>query len=144
MLKRTRYFCAKVNDSLYGKRWQRRGEGIEYVTGLELQKRGSCHSHSLLRLPDHDVHDREQFSLAYWQQFATRLGGYAWLQIPRETADVTAYVTKYVLKDGELVLSDNLNPWTPRTYGTSMLAAAERSEAPARTPPRLTRAQEGP
>ena len=121
MLKRGRYFCAKVNERLYGKHWQRRGEGIEYVTGLELQKRGSCHTHSLLRLPNHDVRDREQFSLAYWQRFATSLGGFAWLEIPRDTADVTGYVTKYVLKDGELVLSGNLNPWQPRTYGTSLL-----------------------
>ena len=121
MLKRGRYFCAKVNDRLYGKHWQRRGQGIEYVTGLELQKRGSCHTHSLLRLPNHDVRDREQFSLAYWQRFATSLGGFAWLEIPRDTADVTGYVTKYVLKDGELVLSANLNPWQPRTYGTSLL-----------------------
>ena len=121
MLKRSRYFFSKVNDELYGKNWQRRGEGVEYVTGIELQKRGSCHTHSLARLPNHDVRDREQFSLASWQRFATSLGGFAWLEIPKSTADITAYVTKYVLKDGELVLSPNLNPWQPRTFGTSLL-----------------------
>ena len=121
MLKRGRYFFSKVNDALYGRNWQRRGEGVEYVTGIELQKRGSCHTHSLARLPNHDVRDREQFSLASWQRFATSLGGFAWLEIPKSTADITAYVTKYVLKDGELVLSPNLNPWQPRTFGTSLL-----------------------
>ena len=123
MLKRCRYLCAKVNDSLYGKHWRRRGVGIEYVTGIERQQRGSCHTHSLLRLPNHDVRDREQFSLKTWQKFATSLGGFAWLEIPRDTADITAYVTKYVLKDGELELSPNLNPWQPRTFGTSLLGA---------------------
>ena len=121
MLKRGRYFCSKVNDNLYGRNWLKRGLGVEFVTGVELQKRGSCHTHSLIRLPHHDVRDREQFSLARWQRFATSLGGFAWLEVPKSTADITAYVTKYVLKDGELVLSPNLNPWQPRTFGTSLL-----------------------
>ena len=121
MLKRVRYFVAKSNDSLYGKGWKRKALGIEHLTGIERQDRGSCHTHSLMRLPHHDVRDREQFSLARWQSFAQSLGGHAWLEIPKSTDAITAYVTKYVLKDGELVLSPNLNPWQPRTYGTSLL-----------------------
>ena len=113
--------AAKMNDHLYGRGWQRRGQGVEYVVGLERQKRGSCHAHGLMRFPDHDVRDPDQLSLRYWQRFASKLGGWCWLEIPADTAAVTAYVTKYVLKDGELELSPNLNPWQPRTFGTSLL-----------------------
>ena len=121
MVKRSRYLEAKVNDSLYGRGWKRRGEGIETVTGLERQKRGSVHTHAIWRLPDHDAGDRGQFSLAHWQKFASELGGFAWLQVPRDQADVAHYVAKYVVKDGELVLGDTFNPAAPRTYGCSLL-----------------------
>ena len=124
MVKRTRYLEAKVNDSLYGKGWKRKGQGIETVTGLERQKRGSVHTHALWRLPDHDARDRSHFSLAHWQKFASDLGGWAWLQVPNSSADVCAYVSKYVVKDGELVLGDRFNPSAPRTYACSLLAAA--------------------
>lgn len=124
MVKRARYLEASVNDGLYGKGWHRKGQGIETVTGLERQKRGSVHTHALWRLPDHQARDRSQFSLAHWQKFASSLGGYAWLQIPRDSADVAAYVSKYVVKDGELVLGDRFQPEAPRTYAQSLLAGA--------------------
>ena len=123
MVKRTRYLEAKVNDSLYGKGWKRRGRHIEAVTGLERQKRGSVHTHALWRLPDHDARDRRQFSLAHWQSFASELGGFAWLQVPTSQADVVRYVSKYVVKDGELILGEGFNPWAGRTYSASLLAA---------------------
>ena len=124
MLKRCRYFEAKVNDSLYGRGWQRKGQGIETVTGIERQRRGSVHTHAVWRLPDHDVRDRQHFSLRYWQKFASDLGGFAWLQVPRDSADVVAYVSKYVVKDGELVLSPSLNPARARTFARTLLAPA--------------------
>lgn len=129
MLKRCRYLEAKVNDDLYGKGWKRKGYGIETVTGVERQRRGSVHTHALWRLPDHDASDPVQFSLAHWQRAASDLGGYAWMQAPRNTEDVTAYVTKYVLKDGELVLSPTLNPWKPQVHGVTTLDLAAGGRA---------------
>jgi hypothetical protein len=122
MVKRCRYLEAKVNDSLYGRSWKRKGRGIETVTGLERQRRGSVHTHAIWRLPDHDASDPVQFSLRHWQRFASELGGFAWLQRPRSSADVVAYVSKYVVKDGELVLSPRLNPWVPRMFDDTLLA----------------------
>jgi hypothetical protein len=125
MAKRARYLEAKVNDDLYGKGWKRKGLGIETVTGLELQKRGSVHAHCLWRLPDHDARDPVHFSLAHWQRFASDLGGHAWLQPPRDSEHVCGYVTKYVLKDGEILFSPTLNPWHPRHYSGTLLGGGE-------------------
>ena len=79
------------------------------IVGLERQNRGSVHAHGLIRLPDHDVSDPNQFSWKYWQNFATELGGWARLDIPRSSSDVVDYVTKYVVKDGDLIIGDNFN-----------------------------------
>jgi hypothetical protein len=108
--KRFRWYVHKISDELYGRSVTRRGCPIEYVNGIERHKTGWPHSHALLRLPDVDLADRAQFSLAEWQRFMTETGGWCWLSRPRSQGDVTSYVTKYVVKDGELVLSDNLSP----------------------------------
>jgi hypothetical protein len=123
MYKRWRYFENSVNRQLYGNNFKRRGQGIETVVGLERQNRGSVHAHGLIRLPDHDVKDSRQFSWRYWQKFATELGGWAKLDIPRSNTDVVAYVTKYVCKDGDLILGPNFNPNRPRILEQSLLGA---------------------
>lgn len=121
MYKRFRYFENSVNRRLYGNNFKRRGQGIETICGLERQTRGSVHCHSLIRLPDHDVKDPLQFSWRYWQKFATELGGWARLDIPKSNADVVAYVTKYVVKDGDLIIGDNFDPGKPRTVSQTLL-----------------------
>lgn len=120
MYKRWRYFENSVNRSLYGNNYRRRGQGIESVVGLERQQRGSVHAHGLIRLPDHDATDPLQFSWRHWQKFASELGGWARLDIPRSNTDVVAYVTKYVVKDGDLVLGENFRPNAPKSYGMTI------------------------
>lgn len=109
--KRFRYCVHKMADHLYGRHWQRRGQGIEYVYGQERHKSGWPHSHSVLRIPDVDLTDPDQLNLAYWQKFITETGGHTRLDRPRSVADVVGYCTKYVLKEGDLILSPNLNPY---------------------------------
>jgi len=121
MHKRWRYLENNMNRKLYGKHFRRRGEGIETVVGLERQQRGSVHAHGLIRLPDHDVSDPIQFSWRYWQKFATDLGGWARLDIPRSQGDVLAYVTKYVCKEGDLYIGPNFNPGQSRTFEDTLL-----------------------
>jgi len=113
--KRFRYCLHKMSDELYGRAETRRGTPIEYVNGIERHKSGWPHSHALLRFPDVDLADPDQFSLEHWQKFITDTGGWCWLSRPRGQEDVVSYVTKYVVKDGDLVLSDNLSPSTNRT-----------------------------
>jgi hypothetical protein len=109
--KRFRYCTNLMARDVYGRTATRNGRSpVEWINGLERHKSGWPHSHALLRLPDVDVADREQFSLAEWQKRISDTGGYCWLSRPRAQADVVSYVTKYVTKDGELRLSDNLSP----------------------------------
>lgn len=122
MAKRARYLEANINHALYGNHYRRRGQGIETVTGLERQQRGSVHAHMLMRLPDHNVRDRSQFSLGEWKRFADGLGGWSWPEIPRSQEDTVAYVTKYVVKEGDLMLGPMFNPNAPRTVAHSLLA----------------------
>ena len=77
MYKRFRYLENNINRFLYGKNHWKKGKGVETICGLERQQRGSVHAHALMRFPDHNIKDPTQFSLAYWQKFATELGGWA-------------------------------------------------------------------
>jgi hypothetical protein len=108
--KRFRYCVHKISDELYGRHVTRRGTPIEYVTGIERHKSGWPHSHAVLRFPGVDMADPQQFSLAFWQQWITDTGGWSWLSVPRNQGDVVTYVTKYVTKEGDLILSPNLSP----------------------------------
>ena len=126
MYKRWRYFENSVNRTLYGNNFKRRNQGIETVVGLERQSRGSVHAHGLIRLPDHSATDPLQFSWRYWQKFASDLGGWARLDIPRNSNDVVNYVTKYVVKDGDLVIGDNYTPDNPRSFDSCSLLSADQ------------------
>jgi hypothetical protein len=109
--KRFRYCTHEIADFLWGKHWERRGHhGVEYVFGLERHKSGWPHGHAVVRLPGIDLANPNLFNLAYWQKFITDTGGFCMLERPRGQADVLQYTTKYVLKEGDLILSDNLNP----------------------------------
>jgi hypothetical protein len=124
--KRFRYCSHKIADEIYGRHWERRGYGVEYVVGIERHKSGWPHSHAVVRLPGVEVADPTQFSLAHWQKWITDTGGYCWLTRPRQQSDVVSYCTKYVLKEGDLILSDNLNPLEGGSQ-LSMLSPAGRA-----------------
>lgn len=125
MSKRWRYLENSINRNLYGNNFRRRGQGIETVFGLERQSRGSVHAHGLVRLPDHDIRDPLQFSLRHWQKFATDLGGWALLEIPKSSGDVVAYVSKYVTKEGDLHIGENFNPNKPRSYANTLIGGSK-------------------
>ena len=111
MTKRFRYCCNKASDHVYGRRWSDRGEGMQFVVGIERTKQGWPHSHAVVRFPGRDIRGQDGraiFDLGYWQKKWTDTGGFAWLEIPRSETAVVSYVTKYVVKDGELELSPRL------------------------------------
>jgi hypothetical protein len=108
MLKRFRYCARKASDHVYGKNWERRQQGLQWVVGIERTKQGWPHSHAVVRFPGCDIRGqegRQVFDLGYWQKWFSGTGGFAWLEVPRSEQAVVAYVTKYVVKDGELELS---------------------------------------
>ena len=141
MLKRFRYCMHKASDHVYGRRWERRGQGAQWVTGLERTKQGWPHSHAVVRFPGVDIRGQEGraiFDLGHWQRWMTKTGGFAWLELPRSVQAVVQYVTKYVVKDGELELSptvdfaqapghqlylDQGRPQTARTRGPAAAGA---------------------
>ena len=127
--KRFRYCVHSMADQVYGKHWQRRVSGIEYVVGIERHRSGWPHSHAVLRLPNVDVSERSQFSLEHWQKFITETGGFCHLTRPRAQGDVVSYCTKYVLKEGDLQLSGNLNP-LEGDHQLALFAGSGRSRRP--------------
>lgn len=146
MLKRFRYCMNKASDSVYGRRWSEKGLGLQWVVGLERTKQGWPHSHAVVRFPGVSIRGPEGkaiFDLGHWQKRMTETGGFAWLEIPRSEQAVVQYVTKYVVKDGELELSPTvefaqasgtqllLHPSRPQTAHTRGGAAAAARKASA-------------
>jgi hypothetical protein len=121
MYKRTRYALNQINRSLYGPKFWKRGKGVEYVIGLERQTRGSVHSHTIVRFPEHDINDPTHFSLRYWANFFNELGGWSKLERPNHSERTVQYVTKYVCKEGEIYLSETLVPSAPKAFHHTLL-----------------------
>lgn len=134
LLKRFRYCTHKIADHLYGRHWDRRTGGPEFVVGMERHRSGWPHSHAVLRLPSVDMSDPLQFNLAHWQEFITDTGGFCHLARPRNQDDVVGYCTKYVLKEGDLTLSDNLNPYESADQLALLTAPPKRLHARAERP----------
>lgn len=110
LLKRHRYCMNKISDHVYGNNWERRGLGVQWLVGMERHKSGWPHSHAVVRFPLVDIRGQEGkaiFDLGYWRNWMTETGGFVRLDQPRSQQAVVQYVSKYVVKDGELHWSDN-------------------------------------
>ena len=101
-----RVFISKLNRSLYGRNWKRKdNQGVAWVRAIEYQKRGVIHFHALLA----DIKDMNHTCRRLtWMDEWEALAGYARIYKPASVEDCTRYVTKYVIKDGEIDVSDNL------------------------------------
>jgi hypothetical protein len=137
MLKRFRYCMNKASDHVYGRSRKPQDRRLQWVAGLERTKQGWPHSHAVVRFPGTDIRGQEGrniFDLGYWQKWMTATGGFAWLEIPRSEQAVVQYVTKYVVKDGELELSRTVD--FAQAPGSQLLLdqgrrAGRQPEAPA-------------
>jgi hypothetical protein len=110
MLKRFRYCMNVASTHVYGRARKPNHPALQWLVGLERTKQGWPHSHAVVRFPLVDIRGpegRAVFDLAYWHKWMSETGGFAWLELPRSSAAVVAYVSKYVVKDGELVWSRN-------------------------------------
>ena len=105
-LKRWRFYTNQLNRSLYGRRWQKKGHGgIYWVLGIEYQKRGVIHFHALMGAEnDLNILARRLTWMDYWNELA----GFARIEAIRSNEAALRYVTKYVIKDGEIEFSKNL------------------------------------
>jgi hypothetical protein len=105
-LKRYRWFTNGINRTLYGRRWEKRPDsGIHWVVASERQKRGVVHLHALMGDPN-DLNQiaRRLTWMDKWQEMA----GFARIEAIRSDDAALRYVTKYVMKDGDIEFSKNL------------------------------------
>jgi hypothetical protein len=105
-LKRYRRFTNEINRSLYGRRWEKHAQGgIHWIVALERQRRGVVHLHALMG----DLNDLNQITRRLrWTDRWHEMAGFARIEAIRSDDAALRYVTKYVVKDGEIEFSKNL------------------------------------
>src|SRR2546426_1882085 len=101
--KRFRVLISQANRVLYGVRWAKHGAGLRWVRALEYQKRDVIHYHALLA----GVQDLRRL---YWMDRWDELAGYARIEPIQSAGAVASYVSKYVIKGGEIDLGGPLIP----------------------------------
>lgn len=105
-----RYFCNVYNRELHGNNWQRKGfAGLQSVLGIERHKSGWPHAHAVIGHPDLDIAGPDFAALRRsMQEFCTKEWGWSRVEVAKSTADCSIYVAKYVMKEGDIVISPRL------------------------------------
>lgn len=111
-----RLFVHELNTRLYGKNWKRRDESVHFALAVEFHKSGVIHMHALIGAERdlNEVARRMEMKEWWYENF-----GIARIEKPDDAGDVQAYCSKYVVKGGEIVLSDNLRS-TVRQMGLDL------------------------
>lgn len=106
------YFIGKLNDEIYSVHWRKRWHrGVQWARGSEFHKDGRLHFHALISAPTDDLN--RLCSRYLWHEWWFREFGRNQIEQPRSQAQVAAYVSKYVVKDGDVDVSKNFGAWTP-------------------------------
>lgn len=104
-LKLFRVWCSKLSREIYGPRWHKRAPyGVSYVVSIEFQKSGQIHLHALLG----GVGDMRRLTWMDNWYALDDLAGFPRIYPVQSQTAVSNYVTKYVTKDGEVYMSENL------------------------------------
>lgn len=130
-----RVLLSKINRECYGVRWYKRPDGgLQWARGQEFHKSGRIHFHALVAAPTADLNQitrRMRWVDWWWREF-----GIARIERPESQAEVSAYVSKYVTKDGEVDFSPNFDRYvppeldygtTPQPTGTSIIRPGSQS-----------------
>lgn len=106
------YFISQINREVFGNNWRRLWhQGVQWVRGSEFHKDGRLHFHALLSAPTADLN--HLMSRYRWHEWWYREFGRNQLEQPRSQRDVSLYVSKYVVKGGDVDFSPNFGLWTP-------------------------------
>jgi hypothetical protein len=118
-----RYTLGLLNTELHGNNWRRRGiVGAQSIMGVERHKSGYPHSHAVIGHPDIDLGAPELSALRRTLRLTCEAEwGFAKLEIAKSPEHCNAYVSKYIVKDGEIVISDHVEDLN--TGQLSILAA---------------------
>lgn len=102
----------QLNREVFGVRyWRRAQDGVIWVRGLEYQRRGVIHFHALLgRIP-------EIVRRLDWMDKWNELAGYARIEAYDPTKGARYYLSKYVLKGGEIDLGGPLDTLPLYSFG---------------------------
>jgi hypothetical protein len=96
---------SKLNRKIYGRNWYKKHpHGIQTVLGIERTKANRIHFHAVARLVK-DAHRLQNMDSWYNLDETT---GFARISNVDSTEAVSQYVCKYITKDAEVVLSENL------------------------------------
>jgi hypothetical protein len=116
--KKWRRFTNDLNREIYGRHWTKRpNAGVHWVVAVERQKRGVVHLHAMLG--DHRNLDLLARRLT-WMDRWHAIAGYARIESIKSDEAAIRYVTKYVIKDGEIEFSPNLGRSVqPMLFGTT-------------------------
>lgn len=100
--KRWRLWVSMVNRQLYGPRWYKKKQSVDWIRALELQQRGVIHYHALMSHP----HNLNSLLLRFSEMDnINTIAGYARIYPPRSIEAVSKYCAKYVVKGGEIECS---------------------------------------
>jgi hypothetical protein len=104
-----RLFVRRLNRYLYGSHYERKGkQGIFWVLAWEYQKRGVLHFHALMGdVEDLNGRARRLDWMDRWHAFGPP-AGFARIEEIENQSAVQSYVTKYVVKGGQIDLSMSL------------------------------------
>lgn len=109
-MKRFRLFVSMINRKLYGPRWAKHGVGVSWCVAVERQRRGVLHFHCLLADPElTNLLKGSWFKLdGRWanelNEMWNELAGFARIEPIHVAELVQRYVSKYVVKGGEIDL----------------------------------------
>lgn len=124
-MKLFRVWIRALNYYLFGKSATRKGRSVYYVVAHEYQKRGVLHFHALIGA-DIALTERITFGgdksdlgcLMYWNELWYSMAGICRVEEIKSKEAVANYISKYVIKDGQIDVSANLKyhrPGQPET-----------------------------
>jgi len=108
-LKLFRLFIKRLNVTAYGRHYERKGQtGVYWVLAWEYQKRGVLHFHALIGdVEDLNAKARRFSMMRVWEGFGPP-AGFARIETIESQEAVRKYVTKYIVKGGQIDLSTSL------------------------------------
>jgi len=109
-----RMFMSQLNRILYGPRWHKHGKGIAWCVAMERQLRGVLHLHCLLAEPELIPLLKKSWfkENGRWanklNEMWNEVAGFARIEPIKAAGLVAGYVSKYVIKGGEIDLGGPL------------------------------------
>lgn len=107
-----RWWASNLNRCCWGKNWHRQPHGgVVWARGQEFHKSGRIHFHAVMAAPEHDLNTLAR--RLDWMDVWHREYGIARIEPPKSQADISRYVSKYVVKEGEVDFSPNFGRYVP-------------------------------